>query len=130
MSIAAKGVLSIVFSDADWGSTISFAPGIAVSRGGTLMLGLADLASAEALVGSSWQVFDWGGISASGQFSVVSADPSLTWDTSQLYTTGIVTLASTAPNVVPEPATTGAILLLLVCGRRNRNRRCFGGAHG
>ena len=58
------------------------------------------------LVGDTWQLFDWTGVSPSGAFAGVVNDlpAGYAWNTSALYTLGEVTLTT-----VPEPST----LLLL-----------------
>ncbi|MBK8091974.1 MAG: autotransporter-associated beta strand repeat-containing protein [Verrucomicrobiaceae bacterium] len=75
--------------------------------------------------GDNWQLFDWSGIAGgtaptigSGGFDVFNLptlNSGLVWDTSALYTTGIITIA-------PEP--TRALLLLLgLFGLAMRRRR-------
>jgi hypothetical protein len=81
-------------------STISFDPGIPVTLGGNLVLSTPRNFETTNLSGNSFQLFDWAGVSPSGQFASITSDlPSgYSWDTSQLYTTGDITL-------VPEPST-------------------------
>jgi T5SS/PEP-CTERM-associated repeat protein len=58
--------------------------------------------------GASFELFDWGDW-VSGTFAAVSSDPlpaGLSWDTSELYTTGVI-------NVIPEPA---SVFLVIVGG--------------
>ena len=90
-----------------WGSTISFDSGIPVTLGGNLELDLVAGVDPANLVGDSYDLFNWAGVSPSGQFANIGNDlpPGYSWDTSQLYTTGQVTL-------VPEPSA----LALLAAG--------------
>jgi hypothetical protein len=90
------GTLRMVFEADDWDSTISFAPGIPVTLGGTLELTFADgdLASQ---VGRTFDLFDWTGVTPTGAFAISSP---YAWDTSNLYTTGQATLTA-----IPEPST-------------------------
>jgi uncharacterized protein YjbI with pentapeptide repeats len=134
-AVAPKALLDMVFSaeyiwwlfgdateHSGWGSTIGFDPGMPVDLAGTLRLGLGTyyfeyLTPLDA-VGTSWQLFDWTGVSPTGQFDqIVSSEPWLVWDTSQLYTNGTVTLVS-----VPEPGTVVAwVFVTGACvGRRHR----------
>jgi uncharacterized protein YjbI with pentapeptide repeats len=113
--------LQVLFQDATWGSTISFDPGIPVSIHGDLELGLAGGVDPAGLAGTSFQVFDWTGVTPEGQFNLRSDLPAgYGWDASGLYTTGNVTLTA-----VPEPAALvlaalGALLVLLRRGLRLR----------
>jgi len=89
-----------------WYSTISFDPNATVKLNGTLELTLDSGDWDNSLVGKSFQLFDWTGVTHTGAFTVV-ADNSQ-WDLSHLYTTGVVTLTA-----VPEP---GALALLVAAG--------------
>ena len=124
MTIDSAATLRMVFEDAEWGSTISFEPGITVTLDGTLQLLFADEISPASLIGTTFDLFDWEGVSPDGTFEIVT-EVEAVWDTSDLYTTGEVTLLS----AVPEPPT----LLLLWLGlsslfggrffhRRNRSQ--------
>jgi hypothetical protein len=100
------GTLRMVFEADAWDSTISFAPGIPVTLGGTLDLTFAADVNLASQVGRKFDLFDWTGVAPTGAFSISSP---YHWDASNLYTTGQVTLIS-----IPEPtsmalATAGAV---------------------
>ena len=82
----------MIFDDPNWGSTISFEPNIPVSLDGTLELKIADEIDPCTLVGSTFQLFDWTGVTSTGTFTSIVSQPGLLWNTSELYTTGCVTL--------------------------------------
>ena len=92
-----------------WGSTISFDAGIPVTLGGNIELGLAPGVDPSSLVGDTWQLFDWTGVTPSGSFANLVNDlpAGYAWNTSALYTSGDVTLEA-----VPEPST----MVLLAVG--------------
>ena len=121
MSMNPGTSLMFQFDDATWGSTISFDSGIPVTLGGNLELGVMGGVDLDGLVDNTFQLFDWTGVSPSGQFAQVINDlpTGYRWDTSQLYTLGEVTL-------VPEPSAfallgIGVIIGLLGCvWRRQR----------
>jgi len=107
MTLAEGSILDIIFADAAWGSTITLAGGFTPDLGGTLRLGFAPGTDPLALVGTTFDVFNWNGLLASGdQFSQVLSLPGYQWDLANLYTTGEVTFTA-----VPEPATVGLMLL-------------------
>ena len=95
MTVASGGTLQFLFDAPTWRSTISFAPGIPVSLGGSIELGVAPGVDPIGLVGDSFQLFNWSGVSPSGQFAqIVSGLPArFSWNTSSLYTSGVVSLA-------------------------------------
>jgi hypothetical protein len=95
LSMGPGGTLRMVFEADAWDSTISFAPGIAVTLGGTLELTFADDVNLASQVGRTLDLFDWTGVTPTGAFAVSST---YAWDLSNLYTTGEVTLAA-----IPEP---------------------------
>jgi uncharacterized protein YjbI with pentapeptide repeats len=89
LTMNAAGALRLVFDADAWDSTISFAPGIPVTLGGTFELTFADDVILSSQIGRTIDVFEWTGVTATGAFNVVSP---FTWDLSNLYTTGEVTL--------------------------------------
>jgi hypothetical protein len=91
----ATGTLRLVFDADPWDSTISFAAGIPVALGGTLDLTFAPGVNIATQSGRTIDLFDWTGVTPSGAFTVESP---YTWDLTQLYTTGEITLAA-APNL-------------------------------
>src|SRR5262245_45208470 len=98
------GTLRMVFDADTWDSTISFAPDIPVTLGGTLELSFADNVNLATQLGRTFDLFDWTGVTPTGAFAISSP---YRWDLSNLYATGQVTLAA-----IPEPTT----LLLLLAG--------------
>src|SRR5205807_2579148 len=76
-----------------WDSTISFAPGTSVARGGTLELTFDDAVNAATQIGRTIDLFDWTGVNPTGVFTVSSP---YVWNISKLYTTGEVTLTALA----------------------------------
>jgi hypothetical protein len=87
------GLLKLAMEADDWGSTISFAPGITVARGGTLELTFAEGVSLTSQIGRTFDLFDWAGVSPTGTFTV---DGSYVWDLTNLYTSGEVTFLAAA----------------------------------
>jgi uncharacterized protein YjbI with pentapeptide repeats len=100
------GTLRMVFEADAWDSTISFAPGIPVTLGGTLELTFADDVNLATQVGRTFDLFNWTSVTPAGAFNVSSP---YRWDLSNLYTTGQVSLAA-----IPEPSTVILIALFLV----------------
>ena len=90
--VASDAVLELRFDADAWKSTITFQAGIAVSLNGVLKLRFADETNSTALAGTVFRVFDWTGVTPTGQFQIVS--PYAVWETTQLYTTGEVTLTT------------------------------------
>ena len=91
LALDATGTLRLVFDADAWDSTISFAPGISVARGGTLVLWFATDVDLASQLGRTIDLFDWTGVTPTGVFNVASAHA---WDLSKLYTTGEVTLTA------------------------------------
>jgi hypothetical protein len=108
-------ILKLLFEEDAWDSVISFDPGITVTLGGKLGLDFAPGVDVAGQRGRTFRIFDWSGVSPSGQFQIVSP---YTWDVSRLYTTGEVTL-------VPEPSALGLgmLALLLACTMTRRGLR-------
>ena len=96
LAMGPGGTLRMVFEADAWDSTISFAPGIPVTLGGTLELTFAADVNLASQVGRTFDLFDWTGVTPTGAFAISSP---YAWDLSNLYTTGEVTLTA-----VPEPA--------------------------
>src|SRR5262249_42449155 len=115
LAMGPGGTLRMVFEADAWDSTISFAPGIPVTLGGTLGLTVADDVNPASQAGRTFDLFDWTGITPTGAFTIASP---YAWDLSNLYTTGQVTLTA-----VPEPTTA---TLLLVFGAMIGIRRRTG----
>ncbi len=101
MSIDPAGTLRVVFEDDQWGSMITFEPGIPVALDGTLELLFDDDANPASLVGTTYQLFDWTGVEPEGQFEYILTQNGLLWNTGRLYTTGEVTLIGAVPNRRP-----------------------------
>ena len=99
------GTLRMVFEADAWDSTISFAPGIPVTLGGTLELTFAADVNLASQVGRTFDLFDWTGVNPTGAFAVSSP---YAWDLSNLYTTGEVTLIA-----CPSPALYSCLASLL-----------------
>jgi uncharacterized protein YjbI with pentapeptide repeats len=95
LAMGQDGTLRMVFDADDWDSTISFAPGIPVSLGGTLELIFADDVHLGSQIGRTFDLFDWTSVNPVGAFAISSP---YAWDLSNLYATGEVTLIA-----IPEP---------------------------
>jgi uncharacterized protein YjbI with pentapeptide repeats len=104
-NMSSGGTLQLLFDSNPWTAVISFQSGIPVELGGTLDLEFADGADPSSQIGKPIHVFDWTGVTSNGTFDIGGP---YTWDISQLYTSGDVTLTA-----VPEPA---SLLLLLIGG--------------
>jgi uncharacterized protein YjbI with pentapeptide repeats len=115
MTMASGGVLHMLFDadDAIWDSTITFAAGIPVTRGGTLELSFAPDLNLSNQIGRTFDLFDWTGVNPTGAFAVASP---YRWDLSNLYTTGQVTLTA-----IPEPSTVMLLILAAAGALINRN---------
>jgi uncharacterized protein YjbI with pentapeptide repeats len=91
LAMNATGTLRLVFDADPWDSTISFAPGIPMTLGGTLELTFAPGVNVATQSGRTIDLFDWTGVTPTGTFTVSSP---YTWNLSNLYTTGEVTLTA------------------------------------
>jgi hypothetical protein len=117
------GTLRMVFEADAWDSSISFAPGIPVTLGGTLELTFVDDVNPATQLGRTFDLFDWTGVNPTGAFTISSP---YNWDLSNLYTTGEVTLTA-----VPEPLTSVLLSLALISlfqrrpNRASRHRHLF-----
>src|SRR5262245_42535013 len=113
------GTLRMVFDADTWDSTISFAPDIPVTLGGTLELSFADNVNLATQLGRTFDLFNWTGVTPTGAFAISSP---YAWDLSNLYTTGEVTLTA-----IPEPISTALVLLAATAMFvTRRNRLCAG----
>jgi uncharacterized protein YjbI with pentapeptide repeats len=97
LTMNVTGTLRLAFDADSWDSTISFAPGIPVTRGGTLELTFAPEVSPATQIGRTIDLFDWAGVTPTGTFTITSP---YSWNLSNLYTTGEVTLTA-VPGIVP-----------------------------
>jgi uncharacterized protein YjbI with pentapeptide repeats len=93
LAMNVTGTLRLVFDADPWDSTISFAPGIPVTRGGTLELMFSPDVNLASQLGRTIDLFDWAGVNPTGAFTISSP---YTWNLSKLYTTGEVTLTALA----------------------------------
>jgi uncharacterized protein YjbI with pentapeptide repeats len=112
LTIGPGGTLRLVFEADAWDSTISFAPGIPVTLGGTLELTFADNVNLASQLGRTFDLFNWTGVTPTGDFAISSP---YAWDLSNLYTTGQVTLTA-----IPERTTVLLIVAAGMCVNRHR----------
>jgi uncharacterized protein YjbI with pentapeptide repeats len=91
LTMDTSGTLRLVFDADPWDSTISFMPGIPVALGGTLELTFAPDVDIATQNGRTIDLFDWTSTTPTGAFTVSSP---YTWNLTNLYTTGEVTLAA------------------------------------
>jgi uncharacterized protein YjbI with pentapeptide repeats len=95
-NVGTDGTLRMLFETDAWSSTVSFAPGIPVSLGGTLELAFADGVDSAHQRGRTFRVFDWTGIAPTGEFHVTNSG---FWDLTKLYSTGEVTVVGGTPSL-------------------------------
>jgi uncharacterized protein YjbI with pentapeptide repeats len=122
VTLAESSALQLLFEADSWDSLISFENGTPIELGGALELRFADDVDLATQVGRTLRLFDWTGVSPTGQFAIRSP---YVWDVTNLYTTGQVTLLA-----VPEPSALGLMgvaCMRLVATRRNRGRLAGGG---
>jgi uncharacterized protein YjbI with pentapeptide repeats len=105
LAMDATGTLRLEFDADAWDSNVSFAPGIPVARGGTLELTFAPGVDVATQSGRTIDLFDWNGVTPTGAFTISSP---YTWNLSNLYTTGEVTLAA-APSLPGDFNATGTV---------------------
>jgi uncharacterized protein YjbI with pentapeptide repeats len=105
VSVNELGRIKIVIESDPWDSLISFFAGIPVQLGGTLELTFTDDVDVTSQIGRTIRIFDWTGVEPTGHFDVASR---YQWDTSDLYTSGEVTLTA-----VPEPSTQVLLSVIL-----------------
>jgi uncharacterized protein YjbI with pentapeptide repeats len=110
LSIGPTGTLRMVFEADAWDSTISFAPGIPVTLGGTLELTFAADVNPATQLGRTFDLFNWTGVAPTGAFAISSP---YRWNLSNLYATGQVTLTA-----LPEPATFILVIVAAISIRR------------
>ncbi len=91
LAMSGTGTLYMIFEADEWNSTISFDPGIPVDLGGILDLNFKEDVNITSQIGRTLDLFDWTGVSPTGAFAVESP---YSWDLTNLYTTGEVTLLS------------------------------------
>ena len=97
LAMDATGTLRMVFEGDAWDSTISFAPNISIARSGTLELTFAPDVNLASQIGRTIDLFDWTAVTPTGTFTVSSP---YSWNLTNLYTTGEVTLAA-VPGILP-----------------------------
>jgi uncharacterized protein YjbI with pentapeptide repeats len=101
-----SATLRLLIADTNWTSAISFNAALTPALGGTLDLEFADGVNPSSLLGDSFTLFHWNAPLAGGNdFDSITTAAGVTWDTSALYTSGVVRLAA-----VPEPGTTAALV--------------------
>jgi hypothetical protein len=107
MTFDPAAAIEFRFDGAPWGSTVTPAAGVVPDLGGALRLEFADGVDPAALVGRSFDLFNWAGpLDAANRFDSVLTAGETMWDMGSLYTTGEVRLLA-----VPEPATLALIAL-------------------
>lgn len=98
--LAGGGTLRMVLTDLDWQSTVRFDPSVGTANlDGTLELGveLLDGIGMQDLLGNTFQLFDWSGVSVVGGFDTIVLDDGwhqagLSVDFSELLSTGSVSV--------------------------------------
>jgi hypothetical protein len=122
MNAVSGGTLELVLGDADWGSTMAVAAGVTPDLGGTLRVRFADQANLAALLGTTFDFFDWPAVlHTNNRFDATELPPGTQWDISQLYVTGTAKLTA-----IPEPSTALVVfvggLALAACCRPTHAR--------
>jgi uncharacterized protein YjbI with pentapeptide repeats len=117
------GVLKMVL-EGNWQSVMNVGDGVTPNLGGMLNLSLADGIDPATLIGTQFKLFNWNGrLLAGDSFDSIVFAPGTTWDTTRLYTDGIVTLTA-----VPEPMSLGLLALGGVLVWRHRRPKEAGAA--
>ena len=93
-----------------------FAPAFPSARGGTLELTFAPDVNLASQIGRTIDLFDWTGVTPTGTFTVSSP---YTWNLSNLYTTGEVTLAAVPAFPATSTTTTSVNAADYVVWRKN-----------
>jgi probable HAF family extracellular repeat protein len=106
LAMSGAGTLRFKFDADTWDSTISFAPGISVARGGMLELTFDSNVNLAGQIGRMFDLFDWTGVTPTGTFDVSSP---YTWNLSNLYTTGEVTLTAVSEVVAGDYNQNGTV---------------------
>lgn len=106
-NLNSASALQMLFEADSWDSVVSIGPASAPSIDGRLELEFAAGVEVASQIDRTICIFDWTGVTANGQFKVVSP---YTWDLSYLYTTGEITLLA-----VPEPSVSWLVAGALVC---------------
>ncbi len=91
LAMDSTGTLRLEIGGDDWGSLISFAPGIGVGLDGRLQLDFAADVDVASQYGRAFRIFDWSGVVPVGQFTL---DSPYAWNLSRLYTTGEITFGA------------------------------------
>jgi uncharacterized protein YjbI with pentapeptide repeats len=105
--------------DQNWTSTVGFGNGLTPTLGGALDLEIASGTDSSTLIGTTFQVFNWSGPLPPGdRFSSFETTPGLSWDLTNLYSTGTVTLTG-----VPEPSSALLVAIGLSAGAMLARRR-------
>jgi hypothetical protein len=96
--IPPNATLAVEFDGSDWGSTITtIAAQTLTTILGNLHLQFAPGVDRNDLIGNKFDLFDWGmPLRNQDRFAKITGDPSLAWDTSELYTSGEVTFLGLA----------------------------------
>jgi uncharacterized protein YjbI with pentapeptide repeats len=91
MNMSAGSTLNLILMDGTWGSTISFTGNTPVSLGGTLKLDVDPAANIPSLIDTPMQLFKWTTPpAADNHFDQIDADNRFVWDTTGLYSAGVV----------------------------------------
>jgi hypothetical protein len=115
--MADSSMLRMILEDNAWESVINLDPAVVPQLNGILELAFAEGTDWRSLIGTEFKLFNWNGqLGAGSQFASISSSGGAVWDTSRLYTEGVVTL-------IPEPATVVVMMAggALLLGTRRRS---------